>query len=165
MKVGNKIISIFIVFLTIGIVLAGVGNNPVYLKTAHKGITWGDSGFENLACDTPAGKPYGWHFVMNQIDGPSLPISSADLNVDFADAGNFTIQAAEINQKMAHFYVYTATKDTINDAISDLPDGYTGNEVILSHFCETPRVPEFPTAAIPALLAMGGYLALRFRRD
>lgn len=166
MKVGSMIVSILVILLAVGIVAAPppVGSNPASLKTAHEGTTWGAAGFETETCDTPAGKPYGWHFVMNQVRPDDTP--SADINVDFVAAGNFTVQAAQINQNLVHFYVFTATKDTINDASGHMPAGWTANpDMVLSHFCGTPKVPEFPTVAIPALFAIGGYLALRLRRD
>jgi len=148
------------------LVLAGLAHatNTFWLKDSQTNTAFDEAEFES-DCGTDPQSPYAWHFILNGLDSGT---PAGELWAWFETdgwLGPVTSQKVVANGKTQHFFVYTSTNDTLKNAYSEA-DSDDFNNLVLSHVCSPGgEIPEFPTAAAPLVLALGGYLALmRFRR-
>lgn len=77
--------------------------------------------------------PYTWHFVTNHTGGASV----ATLTALFESAGRLTSDIPTvIHRNNMHFYLYTATPDTLVGAYLE---GIPGSNLVLAHTCNNPK--------------------------
>jgi len=123
-------------FLAITGFTTPVSADPTFDETAydahlhgpHHGAT--NPGFETGDCPaSPAGKPYGWHFVL-----PGSDTEFASLSVHFEGAGVLEDVDFVSHPTGKHAYVYTAGADTLIDAVA-MTSGGDEDRFVLSHVC------------------------------
>ena len=111
-------------------------NYDLHLKDVHHGATWADFVAEGDECDdaeTPEGLPYLWHFVV-----PSYPVGGTPdvtaVHAFFSDAG--LVEDGNVVQDGKGWNLYTATADTLEDAVGDSSADEASPVVMnLSHTC------------------------------
>jgi hypothetical protein len=146
----------------------------VLLKSSMQNTAFDDATVDPECLPNPT-TPFAWHFILNGLDEHTTP--AATLTANFTVDGSLTTTTLGPG-KTQHFYIYTSTKDTLINA-SAVVNSEDFNNLVFStcapekqlqqatHQTTTVTIPEFPggtASAIPALIAVGGYLAIRFIR-
>ncbi len=71
-----------------------------------------------------------WHFIITQIDDPSL--APASIHVEWANGASANLTLSSVTGKSAHYYSYENLDSTVISATTSIYDGWEG-EFNLSH--------------------------------
>lgn len=159
--------TVLILFMAFSIVLAA--QTTIYLKTSQKDSPFAKSLENNEGCGPGLTneKPYGWHFILSPLTDDTGYSGQFMAKIDGVWMNGVFEKETGGAQ---HYWAYTSTAGTLNDAKVTINDavlkknhnGKVQTELKLSHTCtDSKEIPEYPTAALPALIALGGYLAIR----
>jgi hypothetical protein len=135
------------------ITLQGGATNPGFVSDDN-----------NADCGPDPKSAFAWHFILTPtFTNPGSLSATFDGGFPVSIQGPYDGGGSDDpwTKSSAHYWVYTAGSDTLTTASVDV-DSCRNCNLVLSHICfPEEEIPEFPTAAIPIVIALGGYLAIR----
>ena len=123
--------------------MAGAVGTTVSLQESQRGTNSDDETSDPDCGDFgTTGSGVVWHFILNNLDDGT---AAGSLTAEFESAGTvgpITSTKVEANGKTQHFYVFTPTADTLEDAEATVsaqntdPGEPSGPKLVLSHVCK-----------------------------